>query len=94
MSECPEAPIKWDYELIASVPEMAETFRTFANRALCQESVCFLEEVTRCDIEYWPIRGPSWHSQNHPRFASAYNPLAHSHTYTRVLLAHSILMPS
>lgn len=39
---------KWDYEKIASVPEVASAFRAFAHRALCKESVSFLEEVKRC----------------------------------------------
>lgn len=37
----------WNYDKMASVPEVAEAFRAFAWRALCQESVMFLEEVAR-----------------------------------------------
>lgn len=44
---CKRPPEKWDYEKIARVPELASAFRAFAHRALCKESVCFLEEVTR-----------------------------------------------
>lgn len=38
---------KWDYESLAVVPELAAAFRAFAFRALCQESVLFLEEVSK-----------------------------------------------
>ena len=38
---------KWSYEKMAQVPAVAEAFRAFAWRALCQESVMFLEEVTK-----------------------------------------------
>lgn len=41
---------RWNYERIASFPGLADAFRAFAHRALCQESVCFLEEVTRYRI--------------------------------------------
>ena len=37
----------WSYDKMASVPKMAEAFRAFAWRALCQESVMFLEEVSK-----------------------------------------------
>lgn len=37
----------WNYEKIAQNEAMAEAFRAFANRALCQESLWFLEEVAR-----------------------------------------------
>ena len=37
----------WTYDKIAVNSPMAEAFRAFANRALCQESVWFLEEVSR-----------------------------------------------
>ncbi|CAM9916653.1 unnamed protein product, partial [Sphacelaria rigidula] len=37
----------WNYEKIAKDPKVADAFRAFAHRALCQESVSFLEEVTR-----------------------------------------------
>ena len=37
----------WNYDKIAANDGMAEAFRAFANRALCQESVWFLEEVSR-----------------------------------------------
>lgn len=37
----------WNYETIASTPLVADAFRSFAKRALCLESVCFLEEVSR-----------------------------------------------
>lgn len=37
----------WNYEKIAANPSVAEAFRAFANRALCQESIWFLEEVSR-----------------------------------------------
>lgn len=40
--------VAWNYETIARDPEVSEAFREFAHRALCQESVDFLEEVTRC----------------------------------------------
>lgn len=39
----------WNYDKIAQNQPMAEAFKAFANRALCQESVWFLEEVSRCD---------------------------------------------
>lgn len=38
---------KWSYDKMAAVPAVAEAFRTFAWRALCQESVMFLEEVSK-----------------------------------------------
>lgn len=38
---------RWNYETIARIPAMAQAFRAFAHRALCQESVAFLEEVAR-----------------------------------------------
>lgn len=38
---------KWSYDRMAARPGMAEAFREFAWRALCQESVMFLEEVTK-----------------------------------------------
>ena len=38
---------KWSYDKMAGVPAVAEAFRAFAWRALCQESVMFLEEVTK-----------------------------------------------
>ena len=38
---------KWNYETLATVPEMAVAFRAFSFRALCQESVLFLEEVSK-----------------------------------------------
>lgn len=38
---------KWSYDKMAAVPAVAEAFRAFAWRALCQESVMFLEEVTK-----------------------------------------------
>lgn len=41
-------PQVWTYDKIAANPHMAAAFRAFANRALCQESVWFLEEVSRC----------------------------------------------
>ncbi|CAM9933000.1 unnamed protein product, partial [Sphacelaria rigidula] len=37
----------WNYEVLAANPRLASAFRTFAFRALCQESVLFLEEVTK-----------------------------------------------
>lgn len=43
-----QSPHMWTYDKIAANPSMASAFRTFANRALCQESVWFLEEVSRC----------------------------------------------
>ena len=39
--------VNWSYDKMASVPKMAEAFRAFAWRALCQESVMFLEEVSK-----------------------------------------------
>ena len=41
---------KWSYDKMASVPAVAEAFRAFAWRALCQESIMFLEEVSKCVI--------------------------------------------
>lgn len=38
---------KWSYDKMAAVPAVAEAFRAFAWRALCQESVMFLEEVSK-----------------------------------------------
>lgn len=38
---------KWSYDRIATVPAVEEAFRAFAWRALCQESVMFLEEVSK-----------------------------------------------
>lgn len=38
---------KWSYESLAAVPGMAAAFRAFAFRALCQESVLFLEEIVK-----------------------------------------------
>ena len=37
----------WSYETLAAVPGMAAAFRAFAFRALCQESVLFLEEAKK-----------------------------------------------
>lgn len=37
----------WTYERVAAVPEFAAAFEEFARKALCQESVLFLQEVTR-----------------------------------------------
>eukprot|EP00904_Undaria_pinnatifida_P008877 jgi/Undpi1/5119/HiC_scaffold_19.g08471.m1 len=37
----------WSYENLAAVPGMAAAFRAFAFRALCQESVLFLEEAKK-----------------------------------------------
>lgn len=37
----------WTYEHVAAVPEVAAEFEEFARRALCQESVLFLQEVSR-----------------------------------------------
>lgn len=37
----------WSYDRMAAVPAVAEAFRAFAWRALCQESVMFLEEVSK-----------------------------------------------
>lgn len=38
---------RWSYDKMAAVPLVAEAFRAFAWRAMCQESVMFLEEVTK-----------------------------------------------
>lgn len=38
---------EWSYDKMASVPAVADAFRAFAWRALCQESVMFLEEVSK-----------------------------------------------
>lgn len=38
---------KWTYESLAVVPGLASSFRQFAFRALCQESVIFLEEINK-----------------------------------------------
>ncbi|CAM9245243.1 unnamed protein product, partial [Sphacelaria rigidula] len=37
----------WTYERVAAVPEFTAAFEEFARKALCQESVLFLQEVTR-----------------------------------------------
>lgn len=37
----------WSYDFVASTPEMASSFEEFARKALCQESVLFLQEVSR-----------------------------------------------
>lgn len=51
MSDCDATPstvgTKWSYDAMATVPEVAEAFRGFAHRALCQESIMFLEEVAK-----------------------------------------------
>lgn len=38
---------KWSYETLVSVPELASAFRAFAFKALCLDSVEFLEEVSK-----------------------------------------------
>ncbi|CAM9107335.1 unnamed protein product [Ectocarpus sp. 13 AM-2016] len=48
----------WTYDKIAVDNSMAEAFRVFANRALCQESVWFLEEVSRYQNEDYTIASP------------------------------------
>ncbi|CAM9900504.1 unnamed protein product, partial [Laminaria digitata] len=48
----------WNYDKIAANEGMAEAFRAFANRALCQESVWFLEEVSRYQREDYTIASP------------------------------------
>ncbi|CAM9915419.1 unnamed protein product [Ectocarpus fasciculatus] len=48
----------WTYDKIAVNSPMAEAFRAFANRALCQESVWFLEEVSRYQNEDYTIASP------------------------------------
>lgn len=48
----------WNYDKIATNQPMSEAFKTFANRALCQESVWFLEEVSRCAAACIPRQCP------------------------------------
>eukprot|EP00903_Cladosiphon_okamuranus_P005900 g5834.t1 len=48
----------WNYDKIAMNPPLAEAFKAFANRALCQESVWFLEEVSRFQNEDFTIASP------------------------------------
>ncbi|CAB1112271.1 unnamed protein product [Ectocarpus sp. CCAP 1310/34] len=43
---------------MAKVPEVAEAFRGFAHRALCQESIMFLEEVTKYESGDYSIAKP------------------------------------
>lgn len=37
----------WTYEHVVAVPEVGAAFEDFARRALCHESVLFLQEVSR-----------------------------------------------
>ncbi|CAN0197744.1 unnamed protein product [Pylaiella littoralis] len=48
----------WNYDKIATNQPMSEAFKTFANRALCQESVWFLEEVSRFQNGDYTIASP------------------------------------
>ncbi|CAM9298964.1 unnamed protein product [Scytosiphon promiscuus] len=48
----------WSYDKMASVPAVAEAFRAFAWRALCHESVMFLEEVARYESGDYGIARP------------------------------------
>ncbi|CAM9709543.1 unnamed protein product [Ascophyllum nodosum] len=50
--------MNWSYDKMASVPKMAEAFREFAWRALCQESVMFLEEVSKYELGNYEIARP------------------------------------
>eukprot|EP00903_Cladosiphon_okamuranus_P005905 g5839.t1 len=49
---------KWSYDKMAAVPAVAEAFRAFAWRALCQESVMFLEEVSKYEKGDYSIAKP------------------------------------
>eukprot|EP00904_Undaria_pinnatifida_P005841 jgi/Undpi1/2387/HiC_scaffold_13.g05768.m1 len=50
---------KWSYDKMASVPAVAEAFRAFAWRALCQESIMFLEEVAKYESGDYAISQPA-----------------------------------
>ncbi|CAM9534377.1 unnamed protein product [Sphacelaria rigidula] len=52
-----ESP-KWSYDKMAQMPAVAEAFRAFAWRALCQESVMFLEEVRKYETGDYKIAHP------------------------------------
>ncbi|CAM9817612.1 unnamed protein product [Ectocarpus sp. 6 AP-2014] len=62
LSDCDETAstvrTKWSYDTMATVPEVAEAFRGFAHRALCQESIMFLEEVTKYESGDYSIAKP------------------------------------
>ncbi|CAM9173461.1 unnamed protein product [Ectocarpus fasciculatus] len=62
LSDCDATPstvrTKWSYDTMATVPEVAEAFRGFAHRALCQESIMFLEEVAKYEREDYSIARP------------------------------------
>eukprot|EP00752_Nemacystus_decipiens_P007141 g6394.t1 len=49
---------EWSYDKMATVPAVAEAFRAFAWRALCQESVMFLEEVAKYESGDYSIASP------------------------------------
>lgn len=49
---------KWSYDKMASVPAVAEAFRAFASRALCQESILFLEEVSKYESGDYAVAQP------------------------------------
>ncbi|CAM9298667.1 unnamed protein product [Scytosiphon promiscuus] len=53
-----QSPQMWTYDKIAADQSMAAAFRSFANRALCQESVWFLEEVSRYQNGDFTITSP------------------------------------
>lgn len=49
---------QWSYDKMTTMPAVAEAFRVFAWRALCQESVMFLEEVTKYSSGNYTIGDP------------------------------------
>ncbi|CAM9176234.1 unnamed protein product [Hapterophycus canaliculatus] len=51
-------PQTWTYDKIAANQSMAAAFRAFANRALCQESIWFMEEVSRYQNDDFTITSP------------------------------------
>eukprot|EP00904_Undaria_pinnatifida_P008883 jgi/Undpi1/5124/HiC_scaffold_19.g08476.m1 len=53
----------WSYENLAAVPGMAAAFRAFAFRALCEESVVFLEEVSRYQNGDYSVCSPATRNQ-------------------------------
>ncbi|CAN0197226.1 unnamed protein product [Pylaiella littoralis] len=49
---------RWSYDNMASVPAVQDAFRAFASRALCQESIMFLDEVAKYEEGDYSIARP------------------------------------
>ncbi|CAM9296912.1 unnamed protein product [Choristocarpus tenellus] len=59
----------WNFERLVSTPLMAKTFEEFSRRALCQESVLFLRDVSRYEDDDFSMTkiqlGDRWAHQFH-----------------------------